>query len=120
MAASTTITQGRRIPDGEWFEWHERGDLRPGDYGRVITSRGDPRSAARWFNITPDGEMGVLRHDHGDGSAFHQVIEHENGTITVCPSIQGKVIASESVSGGGPISANGWHGWLERGVWRSA
>jgi hypothetical protein len=113
--------RGRRIPDNEWFEWLDRGELQPGDYGRMVRSDGDPRSASRWFNVTPDGELGILRHDDGSGQPFHQVVEHEDGTITVCPSIQGRVIDSASVHGSGPISSKaGWHGWLERGVWRSA
>ena len=36
----------------------------------------------------------------------HKVIEHEDGTITVSPSI----LVSNSVTE--------WHGFLERGVWR--
>lgn len=42
------------------------------------------------------------------GLAKHQVTEHEDGTITVSPSIlcYGR--------NGGPD----WHGYLERGTWR--
>jgi hypothetical protein len=111
--------KGRRIPDNEWFAWLDRGDLQPGDYGRMTYGSGDPRSASRWFNVTPDGEMGVLKHDDGSGQPFHQVVEHHDGTISVHPSIQGRV--HERVEGAGPISsAGGWHGWLECGVWKSA
>lgn len=35
----------------------------------------------------------------------HTVTEHEDGTITVSPSIFD--------------APDGWHGFLERGVWRS-
>lgn len=53
-----------------------------------------------WFCTTPNGMLGNL--------SGHQVTEHEDGTITVSPSIltqsqhQGKT----------------WHGYLEKGVWR--
>lgn len=40
----------------------------------------------------------------------HEVIEHEDGTITVLPSIL--------ISNGN--NTKGWHGYLERGVWRAA
>lgn len=113
--------KGRRIPDGEWFEWLDRDELRPGDYGRMLIDKGDPRSASRWFNVTPDGELGILKHDDGSGQPFHQVVEHHDGTISVYPSIQGRVYDSENVTQGGVIGTTaGWHGWLERGMWRQA
>lgn len=37
----------------------------------------------------------------------HTVTEHEDGTVTVSPSILDP-------------APGGWHGWLERGVWRQA
>jgi hypothetical protein len=39
----------------------------------------------------------------------HQVTEHNDGTVTVSPSI---------VNERGSVSS--WHGFLERGVWREA
>lgn len=63
----------------------------PGDYGRY---------ADRWFVRAPgSSEL------YGDVSG-HQVTEHEDGTITVAPSIL--------IRG----SAGNWHGYLERGAWR--
>jgi hypothetical protein len=38
----------------------------------------------------------------------HEVTEHEDGTITVSPSILIRRGRGKE-----------WHGWLERGVWRS-
>lgn len=64
----------------------------PGAYG---TSNGKD-----WFCCTPNGMLGNLGN--------HQVQEHENGTITVAPSIL--------VTGGS--SETSYHGFLERGVWR--
>jgi hypothetical protein len=96
---------------------------RPPNYGRCDSGSGDPRGEQWWFNIDPDGEMGRLKREgeDGPGTPFHQVVEHEDGTITVCPSIQGRVIDSANVHGAGPITTKaGWHGWLQRGVWKSA
>jgi hypothetical protein len=85
--AAGEITQGRRND----VQPHE---MEPGDYGK---SR--PESTGPWFCCTPSG-------DHGNLTA-HDVTEHDDGTITVSPSI----LVSDS---GGPR----WHGYLERGVWR--
>lgn len=63
----------------------------PGAYG---TANGKD-----WFCTTPNGLFGNL--------GAHQVQEHEDGTITVNPSIL--------VSGGG--EGKSWHGFLVRGVW---
>ncbi|MCA9930205.1 MAG: hypothetical protein KC419_17100 [Anaerolineales bacterium] len=80
--------QGKRVypdKDGNLF-------LNKGEYGY------DP-AAKRWFACTPDGQMGNL--------GKHSVIEHDDGTITVSPSI---LVTS--------WSAGEWHGYLARGVWR--
>jgi hypothetical protein len=105
---SAPITPGRRIPDAEWFD-RVGVDLQPGDYGRMwIRHQG-----WKWFNVLPNGELGQLSDDH--------VVEHhEDGTITVHASIQGRVVDSKHIAGDGPISGSGWHGYLERGVWREA
>lgn len=85
--AAGDVTQGRR-----WdVQPHE---MEPGDYGH---SR--PESTGPWFCCTPSGDGGNL--------TAHDVTEHDDGTITVSPSIL--VSTSE-----GPC----WHGYLERGVWR--
>jgi hypothetical protein len=54
-----------------------------------------------WIAITPNG--------HGANLSRHTVTEHEDGTITVSPSI----LVSDRT---GQL----WHGFLERGVWREA
>lgn len=53
-----------------------------------------------WCGVTPNGHMAGLRN--------HQVAEHEDGTITVAPSIL--------VHRG---DKDAWHGYLERGIWRA-
>lgn len=65
----------------------------PGEYGIV--------SDGTWYACTPNGHLGNL--------ADHTVTEHEDGTITVSPSI---LVSDEN----GEL----WHGFLERGIWRTA
>jgi hypothetical protein len=78
--------QGKRrdLNDGEMFE--------PGEYGRY---------AGQWMGIPPGTDMLI-------GLRNHSVVEHEDGTITVSPSILVGVADT----------SNRWHGYLERGVWR--
>lgn len=64
--------------------------FRPGTYGK------DSRGV--WMICFPNGALGSLEK--------HTVTEHEDGTITVSPSIL--------VTGGGLKI----HGYLERGIWR--
>jgi Family of unknown function (DUF6527) len=74
-------------------------ELEPGDYCVRVDAETNERVA--WV-VTPNGN-GPARLDGWD------LTEHEDGTITVSPSI----LAHES--GNQPY----WHGFLERGVWRS-
>lgn len=64
---------------------------RPGDYWK---------RKGGWYALTPNELLANLRK--------HDVTEEPDGTITVSPSI--------FVNQGQPVS---WHGFLERGVWRS-
>jgi hypothetical protein len=64
--------------------------LTPGDYCL---------HAGEWYAVTPDGRIALLSN--------HTVTAHENGSITVSPSIL--------VRGG--WSPGEWHGWLVRGEW---
>lgn len=54
-----------------------------------------------WWVVAPNGAEGRLKSNH-------VVTEHEDGTITVTPSI---VINTPG---------NAYHGFLTRGVWRDA
>lgn len=56
-----------------------------------------------WVIYPPGGMYGTI------SPTIHQIIEHEDGTITVSPSILYHPWADGS---------HGWHGYLERGVWR--
>lgn len=89
-------TQGRRLPDAT----NLKGALfQPGDYQKV-TFNDNFDQRVEWFCLPVRGMLGAL------GS--HEVTEHEDGTITVSPSI---LIESND-----PKQA--WHGYLEHGVWR--
>ena len=55
----------------------------------------------QWWIKTPAGDLGRL--------SKHEVVEHEDGTITVSPSILVSTPKGEA-----------WHGFLERGIWREA
>lgn len=57
----------------------------------------------RWLARPPGCHMGSLEN--------HEVTEHEDGTISVSPSI----LLSEGDGKGGMVEA--WHGYLRRGVW---
>ena len=76
--------------------------LEPGDYGRY--------GSGEWYCCAPVDTGDWFTNFHGSlgsGTSHHQVAEHEDGTITVSPSILIKRHNGE------------WHGFLERGVWRS-
>lgn len=60
-----------------------------------------PHSVALWFR-DPAGHVGRVI------DSVHQIVEHEDGTVTVAPSI----LATTGAHG------HDWHGYLERGVWR--
>lgn len=86
---------GKRIhpspDDKNWLPEH-------GEYGL------HPATGA-WYATTPNGHAADLR--------SHAVTEHEDGTITVSPSI----LISVRFRHDRPKKEL-WHGFLERGVWR--
>jgi hypothetical protein len=79
--------QGTRITSGKLRDFWDH----PGAYGKVGDS---------WLVCLPTGELCSM-------NAGHDIVEHEDGTITVSPSIL-------MPEGRGTY----WHGYLERGVWR--
>ena len=82
--------QGRRV----YLERDQMHKLEPGDYARA--------SDGMFWMKTPNGIVGRLN------PAIHSITEHEDGTITVSPSILCKM----------NIEGRTWHGWLEKGIWR--
>lgn len=99
---------GRRVyPDENGWLTQK---LEPGDYGCANPVRmqdGAPLADwlknhyPQWICCVPNGHAGSLFN--------HQIVEHEDGTVTVSPSILIRDCR------GGEL----WHGFLERGVWRS-
>lgn len=93
---------GRRVPDGSNIE-----DVsEPGDYLLL------PDRHAIWcmlpngvINRIPVSERGPTNEPLRWG-----MVEHEDGAITLKPSI--RLHPTEGAH-------SGWHGFLERGVWRS-
>ncbi len=85
-------------------------DCQPGDdlypFPRLKSGEYGKDQDGIWYCVPPGKDpfthMGCL----GDGVKTHKIVEHEDGTITVSPSI---LINSYL----GP-----WHGYLERGIWR--
>ena len=59
-----------------------------------------------WYCCTPSGTEGML----GNLKA-HTVVEHEDGTITVTPSI----LVTVHEKG---VEVQRWHGFLIKGEWR--
>ena len=87
-----------RREDGT-YDCHE-----PGEYGKD--------NDGLWYCCAPTpvdsdgfGYHGAL--GDGSGNRGHKVVEHDDGTITVSPSI---LITRHDGQ---------WHGYLERGVWRT-
>lgn len=83
------MIEGRRVYNKQ--DDYSFGNMKPGDYG--IGPDG------RWWLCSPNGARGVI------DLSKHLVTSHEDGTITVSPSVH---------------FTEGWHGWLERGTWREA
>ena len=81
-------TQGKRhdLAEGEYA-------LEMGEYGKDLKGH--------WFYRVPVPGFGT------GGLDKHQITEHENGTITVQPSILCYGSFDKT-----------WHGYLEKGVWR--
>ena len=81
--------KGRRVYCDEegWFK------LEPGDYVKV--------KDGHFMIRVPDPKF------HLGALVKHTIIEHEDGTITVSPSI----LHNEP-------NVGQWHGFLERGIWR--
>jgi hypothetical protein len=115
---------GRRLPDSPTGDI---GILEPGDYvkltgGPWVEREGIPIVVARG----PKGHTCNLRN--------HTITEHDDGTLTVSPSIlvyprapiaysaeeRARVaeLAGEDYVRAHESGTPGWHGYLERGVWR--
>lgn len=68
---------------------------KPGEYGQFSVD-------GAWYGVPPGTDMLAK-------FSAHTVVEHEDGTITVSPSI---------LVGVPGVPSSRWHGYLEHGVWR--
>ncbi len=112
---------GTRLPDG--FE-PTREQLAALGYDHTPRGAYWIDSNGEWSACTPNGRIGSL--------ANHTVTEHEDHTITVHPSILVHPVEpvaytaeqiQRMIEAGFPGETTwpgrpGWHGFLERGIWR--
>ena len=84
--AAGDITPGKRVRAERGFSHR----LLAGEYGQHAHDH-------HWIGCTPNG--------HQCNLSRHEVVEHEDMTITVSPSLQFE-------------TGKRWHGYLEKGVWR--
>lgn len=100
---------GRRLPvraDGS-YPMPEK----PGDYVGPVTLDGGKtviwllKPHARDETTPPRGRS--IQHV---ACPPHSFVEEDDGTLTISPSI--------GDTAGSQTDSDGWHGWLERGVWR--
>lgn len=101
--------KGTRLPDVHRHHrrgWSRRDRMRAGRrvlvaplgaYMKVLAEDG---STWCWYIRDPTGDASSIRQ-------HHQVVEHDDGTITVSPSIVVR-------------HGNRWHGWLRQGEWSPA
>lgn len=97
--------EGERLDDEAFVHGLEHPATDPvpvGAYGRATV--GDE---VVWMAMTPNGHIANLKR--------HQVVEHDDGTITVTPSILVTVPNHPD-----PVIAAGFHGFLTRGRWEVA
>ncbi len=72
-----------------------------GAYGRATSPEIKAGGPIGWWEVTaPDGSMGTLN------PTIHTVVEHEDGTITVSPSLDFS-----------KRRAGAYHGFLRKGEW---
>jgi hypothetical protein len=84
------VIHGTRLVDGVFAD----DPFRPGSYGRV-----NVQNHWEWRGCTPNG--------HTCNLSAHEVIEHDDGSISVKPSIRVSMSDKEV-----------WHGYLEQGNWK--
>lgn len=108
MAAGDT-TQGRRLPvvDGKPAMPEE-----PGDYSGPVTGYTGDRPMVQFLkpNARDDNAPRRARSVQHVCSPPHTFTEEDDGSLTISPSL------SDQTSRGS--DSDGWHGYLEHGVWR--
>lgn len=78
-----------------------------GELREIVGSYMKASDGIWWCHVPiPNSTTGKAAADAMGALSDHTVIEHEDGTITVSPSILMD------------HGAGGWHGYLEHGIWR--
>ena len=98
MVESVDITEENVITKGIRKDRLDASFFEPGEYGK--------RSDGNFYGCAPGDE------DMMCNLGGHNIIEHDDGTITVSPSIL--------ITTGPKTCRKQWHGYLEKGVWREA
>lgn len=88
--------RGRRVDFYPAFPHDDKG--RPGDYCKLPPEVADVYPGCEWVWLAVDPTGGAL----AITPKHHTVEEHDDGTITVSPSI---------------VAPSGWHGFLRAGTW---
>lgn len=101
--------RGTRLPDVDrstpegWERWEQikygRAEMvvAPGSYMKVLREDGGTWC---WYLRSPAGDVCTIGWQFG---AAHQIVEHDDGTISVSPSIV--------------FPNGGYHGFLRHGIW---
>lgn len=112
MAPGDTLV-GRRIPVPANGKLPYAKIKRPGDYCGPIFGYTGPKTAVYFLkpNARDDDAPPRARSLQHVTIPPHSVTEEDDGTLTIAPSI------GDTVRGGAGDS-DGWHGFLEHGVWR--
>lgn len=101
---------GKRFPDGDWFD-------EAGGYSKLTVTEKNGTVSECWFVKVPTGGATfIIGRPNEDGSPYHWVQEHEDGTITVRPNPPD---APPERRNSNSIQFNGWHGYIYHGEWRS-
>ena len=101
--------QGRRLPDitnvNDWMFAKDSRDEKPTQPGEYIVQ---PARDAVWCCLPNGVTVRIPIKDLGGDEPIWGFTEHDDGTITLSPSINLHPAPGR----------DGWHGFLERGVWR--
>ncbi len=87
---------------------------KPGEYCGPVTGYTGDKPAVFFLkpNARDEDAPPAARSLQHVVSPPHTFTEHEDGTLTIAASISDKAVGSDE--------SDGWHGYLERGVWRLA
>jgi len=108
LVTAGDLTPGRRVNTIHDVE-------QPGDYTGPITGYTGPGMFSCFFlkpNARDKDVPARARSVQHVNFPPHSYTLHQDGKITISPSI------GDQTRDGGPESSDGWHGFLEHGVWR--